>query len=87
MATRVSSIIGVLVFLKKQKTNIKNKLRPQTQKMLLQMSLYTNSVYRHNMYQINDTFSDSKQAHGNNLVSDYYHYERIYNNQLKSILL
>ena len=60
-------------------TTVVNKLRPQTQKMLLQMSLYTNSVYRHNMYQINDTFSDSKQAHGNNLVSDYYHYERIYN--------
>ena len=43
------------------------------------MSLYTNSVYRHNMYQINDGNSTSKEAHGDNLVSDYFHYERLYN--------
>jgi len=60
-------------------TTVVNKLRPQTQKMILQLSLLTNSVYRHNMYQIADGNSTSKEAHGDNLVSDYFHYERLYN--------
>jgi|TARA_R100000781_G_scaffold32938_1_gene23969 hypothetical protein len=60
-------------------TTVVNKLRPETQKMILQMSLFTNSVYRHNMYQLADGVSTSKEAHGDNLVSDYFHYERLYN--------
>ncbi len=54
------------------------KLSPTSQVMITQMALYTTNVYRHNMFAINDQINTSKQAHGSNLVADYYHYDRLY---------
>jgi len=60
-------------------TTIQNKLKPNTKLLTSYMSRFVTSTFRHNMYQLSEPYSDSKQSHGSNLVSDYYHYERIYN--------
>ena len=60
-------------------TSVINKLRPETNLMISQMSIYNTSVYRHNMFPILGNISDSQMPHGSNLVPDYYHYARLYN--------
>ena len=54
------------------------KISPISQVMITQMALYTTNVYRHNMFAINDQINNSKQAHGSNLVADYYHFDRMF---------
>ena len=60
-------------------TSIENKLKPNTKLLTGYMSRFCTSLFRHNMYQLTEPYSDSKEAHGSNLVVDYYHYDRIYN--------
>ena len=60
-------------------SSVINKLRPETNLMISQMSIFNTSVYRHNMFPILGNISDSQDAHGSNLVSDYFHYARLYN--------
>ena len=59
-------------------SSVVNKLSPDMQIMIKQMSLYNTNVYRHNMFAINDDISSSEEAHGSNLVADYFHYDRMY---------
>lgn len=60
-------------------TTVINKLRPETNLLIQQMSVYNTSVYRHNMFPILGNISDSQMPHGSNLVPDYFHYKRLYN--------
>ncbi len=60
-------------------TSIENKISPDTKLLTAYMSRFVTSTFRHNMYQLSIPYSDSKEAHGSNLVVDYYHYDRIYN--------
>ena len=60
-------------------TSIENKISPDTKLLTAYMSRFVTSTFRHNMYQLSVPYSDSKEAHGSNLVVDYYHYDRIYN--------
>ena len=60
-------------------TTIQNKVNNNSKILTSYMSRFCTSMYRHNMYQLAAPFSDSKLPHGSNLVSDYYHYNRIYN--------
>jgi hypothetical protein len=61
-------------------SSVMNKLRPETENLIMQMSRANTSVYRHNMWLLPADYSgDSKTAHGEDLVPDYYHYSRLYN--------
>ena len=60
-------------------TSIENKIKPNSRILTAYMSRFCTSLFRHNMYQLAEPFADSKQAHGSNLVVDYFHYDRIYN--------
>lgn len=60
-------------------TSLDNKIRTNSKVLTSYMSRFVTSLYRHNMYQLSEPYSTSKQAHGSNLVVDYYHYDRIYN--------
>lgn len=59
-------------------TNVQNKLSENTQLITGILSRYCTSTFRHNMVGITPPFSNSKDAHGSNLVVDYFHFDRIF---------
>lgn len=60
-------------------TQLHNKISNNSEFLNSYMSRFVTSMYRHNMYQLSQPYSNSKEPHGSNLVVDYYHYDRIYN--------
>lgn len=60
-------------------STLDNKIKPDSKILNQYMSRFNTSLFRHNMYQLSEPYSDSKEPHGSNLVTDYYHYDRIYN--------
>ena len=60
-------------------SSVYSKLRPNTLHVTVQLGFLNTVLFRHNMSNLQDNFTYPNQAHGENLVTDFNHYNKIVN--------
>lgn len=65
--------------------SVYTKLRPNTIYLTTQMGFLNTVLFRHNVSNVQGNFAYPNQAHGENLVTDFYHINKM-NNMAKEVL-